>query len=240
MPYLSWISDSSLIKACKRLTASFDQGRLQAASKLDRNVIDPFAASFSMMLFNMSPQQWKDMEIHRQIDKSLSNAIGAFHQDILASIPGWQDLCNKNQVDLVNPQRKIIAELKNKHNTLNASGAVALYKKLSDLVNSKSSCFKGYVAYYVIIVPKTSKGIDDCFYPSDNALGERCKKDEKIRFIDGMRFYSLATGVSTALKDLFEVIPVVFEENLDRMNERKTVLPYVLQLFNKAYAECFD
>lgn len=234
MSYLSWISDEKLISACTRLASAVQQGKQQVESKFDRNVIDPFGACFSMALLNMSATEWRRTEIHRQIDKALSNAIGAFHQQVLSSIVGWQDLNNSNQVDLVNTERKIIAELKNKHNTLNAAGTITLYKKLSELVNSKSSCYKGYTSYYVAIIPKSSSGIDGLFYPSDNALGERCKQDEKIRAIDGLRFYSLASGSPTALQDLFKIIPVVFKDHgLGDMVDKD--IAYAALLFSKAY-----
>lgn len=234
MSYLSWISDEKLISACTRLASAVQQGKQQVESRFDRNVIDPFGACFSMALLNMSANEWKRTEIHRQIDKALSNAIGAFHQQILSSINGWEDLNNSNQVDLVNTERKIIAELKNKHNTLNAAGTITLYKKLSEMVNSKSSCYKGFTSYYVTIIPKSPSGVDGLFFPSDNALGERCKQDEKIRVIDGLRFYSLASGSSTALQDLFKAIPVVFhDQRIGDIQEKDYAFSSLL--FCKAY-----
>lgn len=234
MSYLSWISDDKLVTACEHLALAVQQGERHAELNFDRNVIDPFAVCFSIGLLKMSPREWRRAEIHRQIDKALSNAIGTFHQQVLSSIDGWQDLNNTNQVDLVNPDRRIIAELKNKHNTLNAAGTVTLYKKLSDLVNSKSSRYKGYTSYYVAIIPKSANGIDSLFYPSDNALGERCKQDEKIRAIDGYRFYALASGSPNALQDLFNVIPFVFRDNgLGNMQDKD--IPYLLHLFKEAY-----
>lgn len=236
MAYLSWISDEKLTWAFNNLIASVNQGKHQVESRFDRNVIDPFSALFSMELFDLTPEEWKKSEIQRQIDKSLTNAIGTFHQQILSSITGWEDLHNDNQVDLVNHSAKIIAELKNKHNTLNAASAIKLYEKLFDLVNSKSSMFKGFTSYYVQIIPKNASGINECFYPSDNASGERSKRDEKIRVIDGRRFYALASNKDSALDELFHVAPKVLFDLHIRMKQKLDVA-FVNSIFKKAFIE---
>lgn len=236
MSYLSWISDEKLKAAFKNIISSVNFGKHQVESNFNRNVIDPFSTLFSMELFDLTPDEWRRAEIQRQIDKTLSNAIGAFHQQVLSSIAGWEDLHNSNQVDLANHKKMILAELKNKHNTLNAAGTIKLYEKLSELVNNKSSMFKGYTSYYVQIIPKSSSGIDDYFYPSDNASGERSKKDEKIRVIDGRKFYALASGVDTALDDLFAIAPKVFDDLNIKMKSKLNVT-FINSIFRKAYIE---
>lgn len=206
MALLSWITDEQLKLALGKLIDAVKKGKKKAEKDFSRNVVDPFAATLTMSLFGLAFEQWKHTELHRQAEKSLTNAVGGFHQNVLGSIRGWEDLHTSNQVDIVNHERKIIAEIKNKYNTLNAGGVVALYKRLNELVNNKSSYFKGYTAYYVTIIPRTPEGIDTIFAPSDNATGERCKYDDKIRAIDGLRFYALASGSSTAFPDLYKVL----------------------------------
>lgn len=235
MTYLKWISDDKLIAAIKKMSESIQTGRMRAAESFERNVIDPFAATFSMSLLGVSELEWKSQEINRQIDKSLSNAVGVFHQQILASVPGWQDLNNTNQVDLVNDGQKILAELKNKYNTLNAAGTVTLYKKLSDLVNSKSSKYKGYNAYYVMIIPRHKRGCNEAFAPSDNASGERCRNDVKIKIIDGPKFYALVSGEEKALENLFNIIPkVIADQKLGYPVKHNSLIS---ELFQKAFGD---
>jgi len=206
MALLSWITDEQLKLALEKLINAVKKGKMKAEKDFSRNVIDPFAATFTMSLLELSYVQWKHTELHRQAEKSLTNAVGGFHQNVLGCIKGWEDLQTSNQVDLVNYEHKIIAEIKNKYNTLNAGGTVALYKRLSELVNNKSSCFKGYTAYYVTIIPGTPDGVDTIFAPSDNATGEHCTLDEKIRVIDGVRFYALASGSPSAFSDLYKAL----------------------------------
>ena len=212
MAYLNWIDDESLIRAVERLANSVATGRERARRQFGRNVIDPFAAQFSMLLSN-SDIPWEEFELHRQIDKSLTNAIGSFHQQILGRVNGWRDLNNNTLVDIVNDDRMIIAELKNKFNTLNAAGTVKLYNTLSELVNHRGSMYNGYTAYYVTIIPKTPLGYNVPFCPSDNATGQRLPSLDNIRIIDGKSFYTLVTDDSDALRNLFLVIPQVIIDN---------------------------
>ncbi len=234
MSYLSWISDEKLTEACNNLILSVRQGQINAEKKFSRNVCDPFGVAFSMALFDLSAEEWKNNEINRQLDKALSNAIGLFHQQILGNINGWFDLQTSNQVDLLNQKQKIIADIKNKHNTLNADGLVTLYRKLSEMVNSKTSFFRGYTAYYVMIVPKSPEGVNNMFFPSDPSTGEHCKQDSKIRMIDGKRFYDLASGKEGALEELFIILPVVLNKLCQKTLNRKSIA-FINEIFDKAY-----
>ena len=105
--------------------------------------------------------------------------------------------------------RKIIGEIKNKHNTLKASDRAALYFKLEDLVMRKGHMYKGYTSYYIEIVPKKSQRYDIEFTPSNASTGSKCFSNSLIRQIDGYSFYALVTGIDNALEQLFAVIPTV-------------------------------
>ena len=233
MAYLNFISDNDLSKCFKHLHESTAKGSEKADDKFERNVIDPFSTLIEMAIFGCDSKTWTTMEKRRQSQKSLTNAIGTFHQQILACIQGWEDLGTSNQVDLVNRERKIIAEIKNKHNTLKASDKAMLYRRLSDLIFKKNSIFKGFTAYYVEIVPDSSKSYDIPFVPSDSSTGGRCPVDKKIRKIDGRSFYALATGDENALDNLFTVLPDVMEPFVRKLESRDVV--FAVDYFKKAY-----
>jgi hypothetical protein len=114
-------------------------------------------------------------------------------------------------IDLVNDDEKIIAEVKNKHNTLSGGQLAGLYKTLERLVTPKTSVYKDFTAYYVTVIPKRKKRIDEPFTPSDKDIGSKCYSNQLIRKIDGASFYSLVTGNKHALRDLYIVLPQVIE-----------------------------
>lgn len=177
---------------------------------MGRNVIDPFAAFFEMAGFGLGNEAWIKSESARQAQKSLQNHVGGFHQNILGHIEGWKNLRTGKVVDLVSEEHRIIAEVKNKHNTLSGGQLAGLYKGLESLVMPKHQTFKGYKAYYVSIIPKKGERYDKPFTPSDKGSGARCAINENIRMIDGASFYALVTGQHDALEQLFAALPVLF------------------------------
>lgn len=206
MPYLSWISDENLLSALEEFAAALSRGDEKNAKDSGRNVIDPFATAFSLSFFRMSHEHWIHMEEFRKKDKTLTNALGTFHQQVLGSVDGWENLGQNAFVDLVNDKRKIIAELKNKYNTVKGSDKINIYNTLHSCIYDKVSRFRGYKAYFVTLIPQKPEGILRPFAPSDNQSGTKPATDQSIIEIDGKRFYSLVTGNETALEDLFKVI----------------------------------
>lgn len=177
---------------------------------MGKNVIDPFAAFFEMAGFSLEHEAWVKNETARQAQKSLQNHVGEFHQNILGQVMGWENLGTGNVVDLVCEEQKIIAEVKNKHNTLSGGQLSGMYESLHKLVMPKHARFKGYTAYYVTIIPKKAQRYDQMFTPSNRELGAKCPPNENIRSIDGASFYDIVTGKKDALNQLFTALPELF------------------------------
>jgi hypothetical protein len=218
MPYVSFITDERFREIVNALLLIGEAAKIKAKQKLGRNVIDPFSMLIEMASFDLNSEQWVKSEENRQIQKSLSNDIGLLHQKILGSVPGWKDLQTGNVIDLVSHDMKIIAEIKNKHNTLKGSDKIGTYKELESLVMPKTSIYKGFKAYYVEIVPSTSNGYEKSFTPSDKKTGTPCDPNPNIIQIDGLRFYKLVTGVDDALEQVFNALPKVIKDCRSTVN----------------------
>ncbi|QWD81602.1 Eco47II family restriction endonuclease [Polynucleobacter sp. MWH-S4W17] len=212
MPYVSFITDARFKKIISEILAIGDTAQIKANEEFERNVIDPFSMLMEMACFDMDFDNWLKSEKSRQIQKTLSNDIGMLHQKILGSVKGWKDLKVGGGIDLANPKRKIIAEIKNKHNTVTGGKRVNNYQELDKLVMPKASHYKGYTAYFVEIIPSTAQGYEKPFTPSDKERGIRCEANPKIIQIDGNRFYKLVTGVDDALEQVFKAIPKVIKD----------------------------
>lgn len=218
IPSLEYISDTDLFSCVDKLLTRANQAQQEARRKFNRNIIDPFSPLFEMAGFNVHHQDWEKSELTRQSQKSVSNNIGLFHQSILGSIDGWEDLGTGSQIDLVNASKGIIAEVKNKHNTVKESDLHNIYQELDDLVSRKASAYKGYTSYYVTIIPKRPERYNKEFTPSNKEKGMPCARNERIRTIDGASFYHLATGFETALIDLFRILPDVIEHRAEALS----------------------
>ena len=211
MSYLSWIRDEDLKKEVDTLLSVAKNAQLKATNKFGKNVIDPFAAMFEISGFELDYETWMKSETTRQAQKTLQNYIGEFHQSILGYSNGWDNLKTGKVIDLMSEDKKIIAEVKNKYNTISGGKLSDLYYSLDNLVSPKSSIYKGYIAYYVAIIPKKGLRYNRPFTPSNKAIGSKCPTNNYIREIDGASFYSIVTGIDNALEELFEVLPEVIK-----------------------------
>lgn len=211
MSYLTWIDDCDLEKIVGDTLTSIEHARRKSECDLGRNVLDPVSALFSGVVFGGNAETWKTRELSRQVDKSLSNAVGTFHQSVLGRVRGWGVPSNKEATfDVINDDTKVIAEIKNKHNTIKASDIVGYYDKLLDCVTNKNSRYVGYTAYLVHIIPKTC-GVFPLTTSDNRTKGKRIPHPLVLQ-IDGKSFYELATGVPSALEDLLTVLPLVIKD----------------------------
>lgn len=229
MPYLPFISDDQLKKHIMRVLNAGMKAKEVKNETFYKNVIDPFGPIFELAVNNYTSSEWEKSEKSRQIQKTLQNAIGDFHNNILGSVNGWRTLPKGNEIDLVKQDNSIIAEVKNKYNTVSGGKLVDHYVEFDNLINKKASIYSGATAYYVKIIPKTPIPFDIPFTPPDKATGKRKHEDEKIREIDGRSFYKLVTGIDDALDQLHSAIPKIIED-----------LKYKETGFSEKDIECLD
>lgn len=236
MAWLSWITDSELEYEVKKLLDTAKNAKEKSPKKFEKNVIDPFAAIIEIAGFDISYNEWRENETQRQAQKTLQNHIGEFHQNILGYVKGWKDMKAGKIIDLRSDEQKIIAEVKNKYNTINGGGHSSLYTKFEELISLKTSIYKGYTAYYVAIIPKSAKRYNNPYTPSQNGKGEKSTTNENIREIDGASFYSLVTGSETALFDLYSVLPeVIYKCSKKKITdeEKENLFSYYKKAFEK-------
>lgn len=212
MSYLPWITDDHLLEAVQNLLNKAEQTLVVAEQNYHKNVVDPFSAVFQLGGYNLTYDEWLVSEKTRQAQKSLQNHIGDFHQHVLGGVDDWSNMGVGQIVDLVNRDKKILAEVKNKHNTVTGGNLAGLYNQLDDLVSPKNSKYRGYTAYYVTIIPKKAERFNIPFTPSDRSRGAKCASNDLIRIIDGASFYQMVTGHSDALAKLFRILPIAIAD----------------------------
>ena len=125
MSVSDFLPPGRLVELVTEVVSSVRRAEERSATDSDRNTIDPFSAIFDAALKGVSADEWMTLELARQNQKSLQNAIGTFHQRLLGSVDGWEDQAAGGSVDLRNDARTVIAEVKNKYNTMNSSSSEA-------------------------------------------------------------------------------------------------------------------
>ncbi|MCC2666571.1 MAG: type restriction enzyme (Eco47II, Sau96I) [Gammaproteobacteria bacterium] len=237
MSKLSFISDHDLDEAVANLLTVAGAALKESEDKFNKNVIDPFSAIFEMAGFQIDENTWRSNEKTRKAQKTLSNQVGAFHQTILSKIQGWQNPGPGGIIDLVSHNHKIIAEIKNKHNTVKGANLTHLYSELENLVMPKTSKYKDYTAYYVAIIPKKPGRYDLPFTPSDKAVGKRKSENSLIRKIDGFSFYDKVTGVENTLLQLFKALPELLQSHRNAYGYRFQNAAFLETLFETAFGK---
>lgn len=227
---INFLPEGKLYELCSNIIETVKNSKDSKEDTLYKNIVDPFSAVFEASYNKISLKDWLKIEETRQIQKTLQNAIGTFHQKILGSISGWEDLKTGGVVDLIGKDKKIIAEIKNKFNTTKGNHKIAIYDDFTSLLNGK---YSGYTAYYVAILSK--KKINKPFTPSDNKVKSRRDINENIREIDGASFYEMVTGDKDSLYKIYKAIPQIMSEILKQDTSCVTKDPLFEDLFQKAF-----
>ncbi|MGL4473668.1 MAG: Eco47II family restriction endonuclease [Shewanella sp.] len=240
MALLEFITDENLFLEVRVLVQKTLEKNKQANKDFNKNVVDPFCSLFEGPSFP-NHEIWKRSELMRQTQKTIQNHVGTFHQKVLGHVDGWSDLGTGSVVDLVNVNKKIIAEIKNKYSTVTGGDLSNKYYSLEGLVSPKHSKFKDYTSYFVQIIPKRKQRYNVEFTPSDKEKGEVCARNPLIRVIDGASFYELVTGREHALKELHAILPkvieVIYQQELEDEHFKFNDISNYMDYFKLAYGD---
>ncbi len=211
---LGFIADDDLLKHVKDTVSKY---RFDIDLKaFNKNLIDPVKATFDAGVYNLSIKEVIEAEVLRQIDKSNTNHIGYFHQNIFKYIGGGWSV-PKQGYDIVNKEKSIYVELKNKHNTMNSSSSQKTYIKMQHTIldNDEAVCL------LVEVIAKKSQNEKWVI-----SLDGQQKSHKNIRRVSIDKFYKLVTGQEDSFKKLCEVLPRVIQDSLAEVSlseERNTV-----------------
>lgn len=182
--------------------------------KFNSNIIDPVKLIFDHAVYKSSWEETISNEIFRQRDKSNNNYIGYFHQYLFSyvkncTVPpngkqgGW-DVIYRNPDGIKLPDGSVVhtvyAEMKNKHNTLNAASGAKTFTKMQNqlLHDDDSACF------LVEVIAKKSQNI------KWETTVDKVKLSHKlIRRVSIDKFYELVLGDPKAFYKICKVLPDV-------------------------------
>ena len=208
--YVNFITDEHLLSCIANLHKAY----LKAKSNVSRNSlysnkVDTIKLTFDSKFNNIDEEDLIQSEILRQIDKSINNSIGTFHEQILGGINGYE-LGNLSGFDIKANDDTLFADIKNKHNTMNSSSAEALFQKLARYADT----YKKAKCYWVQILAKNSF--------TELWKGEINGKEyshSRVYKISGDQFYALLSGQEDALCQLYKFLPIAIKDYLDSIEQ---------------------
>ena len=204
--YVDFISDEHLLSCIENLYNSYEKAKANISKKkFYNNKIDTFKLTFDAKFNALDEKSVIQSEILRQIDKSINNSIGTFHEEILGGIKGFE-MGNLSGYDIKACDETLFADIKNKHNTMNSSSAESLFQKLAHYADS----YKKAKCYWVQILAKNSF--------NENWSGEINGKEyshSRVFKISGDQFYALLTGDNKAFMKLYKALPYAITDFLE-------------------------
>lgn len=162
--YVNFISDEHLLLCIGNLHKSY----LKAKNKISKksfytNKIDTFKLTFDAKFNNINEDNLIQSEIMRQIDKSINNSIGTFHEQILGGIEGFE-IGNLSGFDIKASDDTLFAAFGNTDISKNISDAIFekpanaarvflnakfYYVLLDDFSDKNEKCVIGHEEYSV-------------------------------------------------------------------------------------------
>ena len=171
--------------------------------QFNSNLFDPIKLTFDAKVYKKDIEDVLESEVIRQLDKSNTNHIGYFHQNIFRYIGGGDWEVPDQGYDIVNLKQQIFVEMKNKHNTMNSSSSQKTYMRMQNTLLKNESA----VCMLVEVIAANSQNM-----PWVASMDGVRVAHEKIRRVSIDKFYEIVTGDQFAFKKLCEILPRVIED----------------------------
>lgn len=208
--YVNFVSDEYFLKCVENLHKSYLKAKNKVTKReFYKNKVDTIKLTFDAKFNEVSPENLIEAEILRQIDKSINNSIGTFHEQILGGIDGFE-VGKLSGFDIKAKDDTLFADIKNKHNTMNSSSAESLFQKLAHYADT----YKKAKCYWVQILAKNSF---NQHWQGD--INGKEYSHSRVYKISGDQFYALLSGQEDAFSQLYKALPLAIEDYLNSKKE---------------------
>ena len=200
---LGFISDSEIYEHIKKTVLQYKT--VINLDEFNKNLVDPIKLTFDAKVYGKTFDSIIESECIRQIDKANTNHIGYFHQNLFNYAGnGWY--VPTKGFDVVNEEKKIFVEMKNKHNTMNSASAQNTYMKMQkQLLNDPGS-----TCMLVEAIAKRSQNI----VWKATLNGEKYEH-ERIRRVSMDKFYEIVFGDKYAFMKLCKALPTILNDVIE-------------------------
>ena len=211
---LSFISQSDFETHVSKTLSTYNKSLNSINLKtFNSNIIDPIKLLFDKSVYNKSFEEIIELEIHRQRDKTNTNAIGYFHQNMFkyiskCTVPekGWDIIFDSGEYN-------IYIEMKNKHNTMNSSSSQKTYIQMQNQILKTPNDY----CFLVEAIAPCSRNI-----PWSCSIDGHHVENEHIRRVSIDVFYKLVTGIDDAFYQICIQLPLTIKK-LINSDDVKTV-----------------
>ena len=203
MTELTWLRRHELDAATDKFKTAIADCRLKYRQRMNHNVLDPFSlAAIAHVFRRVTSGDVIDVAGSNAVVNCIGNALGRFHQEVLASADGWSN--HDRGFDLISEERCKLAEIKNKHNTMNVANRREVIAGLENAVRQRP---RGWTAYLVLIIPRNPARYEKSLNGAGNVVE-----------MDGASFYEMVSGQSNAMHNVLDHMCEALDVNKDVAN----------------------
>lgn len=220
---LGFIDDNAIYEYTKKYVLEYRKSI--NLTEFNSNIVDPIKLTFDSKIYGKSIEDTILDECIRQLDKSNSNVLGYFHQNLftLFEKDGW--VVPKSGFDIENKDKGIYVEMKNKHNTMNAASSRDTFLVLQNKAASDNNA----KCMLVEVIAKKSQNVKW----EGTFKGNKLSHDRVFRVsID--QFYKIAFNQEDAFFKLCEQLPNIIEDIIEEIG-CITIENTVIEELNKQY-----
>lgn len=203
---LGFISDENIYNHVKetvlRYSTSLD------LKKFNKNIIDPIKLTFDAKVYRRTMEEVVASECIRQMDKSNNNHIGYFHQNLFRYAGnGWT--VPTEGFDVVNEERHIFVEMKNKHNTMNSAASQKTYMKMQNKIvrDSRATC--------MLVETIATRSQNKTWIVT---VDKEQFNNENIRRVSMDKFYEIVFEDASAFARLCKALPDILDDVIANMS----------------------
>ncbi|WP_374360979.1 Eco47II family restriction endonuclease [Cloacibacterium sp.] len=207
--YLNFISDEHFLNCIANLHSAYIKAKNNISKKsFYSNKVDTIKLTFDSKFNDIDEEKLIEAEILRQIDKSINNSIGTFHEQILGGIDGFE-VGKLSGIDIKAKDETLFAVFGNSEIPKNISDAI--FDKLANtaLIFSKAKF------YYVLL--------DDFSEINEKWIigNEEYRVSQKRVFkISIKEFYNEITLQTDAFQQLQSNLTIVIDDYLETIKSK--------------------
>ncbi len=174
--------------------------------EFNKNIIDPIKLTFDSKIYGQTMEQTIESECIRQIDKTNNNCIGYFHQNLFKYAGnGWEVPANgdKGGFDVLNDERHIYVEMKNKPAKMKDSAKRALVIKHFDrlLRDKEATC--------IVVDMQNHSSVD---LPWKVSIGDDTYCNGRLRYMSIDKLYDLVFSQNGTYQKLCGALPSILAD----------------------------
>ncbi|MBP1617076.1 MAG: restriction endonuclease Sau96I [Bacteroidetes bacterium] len=221
--YLNYISDEHLLNCINNLYQSYQKAKSDNYEKMRCACkSDTIRLMFDAKFNDTNEEDLIQSEILRQIDKSINNSIGTFHEQILGGIEGFE-VGNLSSFDVKAKDNTLFALFQ--FDPIPSKFQDAIFEKLA----KQAQLFRQASCYLVDFTRE-----DDYIENWAIKTEESSVSHKRVYKISGTRFYEVVTGEKGALDRILSVCGTFLDTFLNVYNNMSEVLKTNLD-YNNIY-----